>query len=57
LIALLLFLTIYLFKKFYKKKSNQKEIKEVKKIIPPHIIALDELSIIEKKRTLAVWQN
>ena len=54
LIALLLFLTIYLFKKFYKKKSNQKEIKEVKKIIPPHIIALDELSIIEKKE---LWQS
>jgi len=54
LIALLLFLTIYLFKKFYKKKSNQKEIKEVKKIIPPHLLALEELAKIEKKE---LWQS
>ena len=54
LIALLLILAIYLFKKFYKKKSNQKEIKEVKKIIPPHLLALEELTIIEKKE---LWQS
>ena len=54
LIALLLFLTIYLFKKFYKKKSNLKEIKEVKKIIPPHLLALEELAKIENKE---LWQS
>ena len=54
LIALLLALTIYLFKKFYKKKSNLKEIKEVKKIIPPHLLALEELAKIENKE---LWQS
>ena len=54
LIALLLVLTIYLFKKFYKKKSNQQEIKEVRKIIPPHLLALEELAKIENKE---LWQS
>ena len=54
LIALLFILAIYLFKKFYMKKSKQEKIEEVKKIIPPHIIALEELSIIEKKE---LWQS
>jgi hypothetical protein len=54
LIALLLILAIYLFKKFYKKKPKAEEIKKVKKIIPPHIIALEELTIIEKKE---LWQS
>ncbi len=54
LITFLLVLAIYLFKKYYKKKSNQKEIKEVKEIIPPHLLALEELAKIENKE---LWQS
>jgi hypothetical protein len=51
---LLIVLIIYLLRKILKRKKEKITKPKTKKIIPPHIIAMDELNNIEKQE---LWQS